>query len=105
MFRRENPLGNLSLPARVVIVLCIIGAVGATAGYISWAHDSLPSGSYPLWFFALPIVVVAGLVCGAGLAVLWAGGVPIYRNDDRPSPQEGAERQGLSDGTFQEKHG
>jgi hypothetical protein len=85
-----NPLGMFSVPARVVIVLSILGAAGGTLAYLTWASDTLPPGRYPFWFFALPVLVAAGLLCGIGLAVLRACGVSIYRQEKTP-PTDGLE--------------
>jgi hypothetical protein len=74
-----NPLEQFSLPARIVIVLSLVTAVGGTAAYISWIYDDLSPGSYPLWLFAMPVLVVVGLLCLAGLGLLRAIGIPIYR--------------------------
>jgi hypothetical protein len=75
-------LEHFSLPARVVIVLSVLAAVGGTAGYIVWVAEDLPPGSYPVWLFAIPVVVGAGVRCAAALAFLRLCGIPIYRQDN-----------------------
>jgi hypothetical protein len=87
--RGRNPLGNFTLPARIVVVLSIVAAASGTAAYIDWAYDDLPPGSYPLWFFAMPVAVAVGLLCAACLALLRACGVPVYRQDAPASSKEG----------------
>lgn len=90
--RPRHPLESFSLPARLVIVLSVIGAFGGTAAYLYAVYDGLPPGSYPLWLFALPVIVVAGFACAAGLALLRAGGVAIFRPDDRTAVAHGHDR-------------
>jgi hypothetical protein len=80
-----NPLERFSLPARIVIVLSFMTAVGGTAAYISWIYDDLSPGSYPVWLFAMPVLVVVGLLCLAGLGLLRATGIPIYREHNHAS--------------------
>src|SRR5579871_2050475 len=53
--RPRHPLESFTLPARLVIVLSIIGAFGGTAAYLYAVSDGLAPGRYPLWFFALPV--------------------------------------------------
>ena len=83
----EGPAGEPSpaLPgftrtARVVIVLCVLASAGGTAAYIDWAWDGLPTGSYPLWFFAIPVFALGAGLAVAVLAVLRACGVRIFRD-------------------------
>jgi hypothetical protein len=85
----KSPLHNFTLPARAVIVSGLFLAAGGTWAYIEWSYDSLPQGSYPLFFFAMPVLLVAGVVVGLGLLALRLLGIPIYRglppHQDRPS--------------------
>jgi hypothetical protein len=90
--RGSNPLEHFSLPARIVIVMSVIAAGAGTMAYISWVHNDLPPGRYPLWFFALPVGIAAVLLCAAGLALLRVCGVPVHRKE-RLSPSNARDEQ------------
>ncbi len=74
-------LESFTVPARIVIVLSMVAAVIGTSVYMGWIRGDLPAGRYPLWFFAMPVVVAVGFLCAAGLALLRLCGVPIYRQE------------------------
>jgi hypothetical protein len=82
-------LASFTIPARLVIVLSLIVALGGTAAYIGWVYDGLPAGSYPLWFFALPAMVAAGFLCAGGLGLLRLCGVSVFRKDRQSLTREG----------------
>src|SRR5262249_16275525 len=63
-----------TVPGRVLVLLTLLLAVGGTWGYVAWAWDDLPTGGYPLWLFALPVLVGSGLLFALGAAALrWFG--------------------------------
>jgi hypothetical protein len=72
---RKNPLGFFTLAARVVIVLGILLGGGGTWAYIAWAYADLPPGRYPVFLFAAPVILVAGVLVGLGLLTLKALGI------------------------------
>jgi hypothetical protein len=74
-----------TLPGRVLVLLTTVLATGGTAGYIAWAWDGLPPGSYPIWLFALPVLLAAGLFFALGLGVLRYFGVAVLKDPDTPS--------------------
>lgn len=81
----------LSFPARLVILLSVVAATAGTAAYVCWIYTDLPPGRYPLWFFAMPVVMAVGLLCAAGLALLRFCGIPIYQkiaSENRNEPSE-----------------
>src|SRR5262245_8516358 len=80
----KNPLQAFTLAARFLIVAGIFLAAGGTWAYIDWAYEGLPGGSYPVFFFAAPVLLVAGAFVGAGLLLFRRLGVPILR--DTPAP-------------------
>jgi len=64
-------------------------AAGGTWAYIDWAYEGLPAGSYPVFLFAAPALLVAGAFVGAGLLLFRRLGVPILR--DTPAPPSAGE--------------
>jgi len=81
-------LERFTIPALLVIVLSFITTVCGTAIYTSLILGDLPSGFYPIWFFAAPVAAVTAFLCMAGLALLRACGVQVYRHDDPDPPPE-----------------
>lgn len=77
----SNPFEAFSVPTRLVIVGSIVASVCGTAIFICWIYEDLPPGSYPIWFFALPVLMAVGLFCVACLWALRLCGIPIYRRD------------------------
>lgn len=85
---QKTPLDGFTLPARVIIVFGILLAAGGTWAYIDWAWEGLPQGSYPLFLFALPMLVLAGIVVGLGLFALHLLGIPIRQVPPEQGPPE-----------------
>lgn len=81
-------LARFSLPARLVIVGSILGAASGTVAYTTWLTSGLPGGSYPLWFFMLPVFAGGALLCAAGLRLLRWLGVPLYRQVNQSNKAE-----------------
>jgi hypothetical protein len=73
-----------TLPGRALVLLSILLAAGGTVGYIAWAWEGLPPGSYPLWFFALPALLAAGLFFALGTGILRWFGVKVFQDPDKP---------------------
>jgi hypothetical protein len=90
----RNPLGNFSIPVRLLIILCLVVAGGGTVAYTLWVHDSLPAGSYPCFFFVIPGLLGAGLVFAVGLGIFRMCGVPIRRNPPEPTEDDADESEG-----------
>jgi hypothetical protein len=63
-----NPLEKFSLRARMVIVFSLVAGVAGIAGYISWMYDDLSPRRYPVMLFAVPVFLIAGLLCLAARA-------------------------------------
>jgi hypothetical protein len=85
----QNPLARFSLPARIVVIASIFAGGAGTAAYVRWLLPGLPTGSYPLWFFAFPVAIVVALLCGVGFLVLCACGVRICHPEDDVHPAQG----------------
>jgi hypothetical protein len=73
----KGPLDAYTLPARIVIVAGILSAFGGTWAYVTWVYDDLPAGRYPLFVFAVPVMIAAAVFVGIGLGMLRFFGVPI----------------------------
>jgi hypothetical protein len=67
-----------------LVLLSILLAAGGTYGYIAWAWEGLPPGSYPLWFFALPGLLAAGLLFALGTGILRCFGVGVFKDSEKP---------------------
>ncbi len=76
--------GNRSISFAARLVILIYGALGlvGTAAYIAVSYDSLAPGSYPIWFFAMPIFFVAFLLCMGTLFILQKFGVRVFDEPD-----------------------
>jgi hypothetical protein len=75
-----------TVPGRVLILSTILLATGGTVGYMAWAvDDGLREGTYPIWLFALPVLLAAGLFFALGVGVLRYFGVAVFKDPDTPS--------------------
>src|SRR4051794_12772556 len=52
-----SPVDRLTLPARAVLVLALLGGLAASMAYVWCIVAGLPTGRYPLWFFITPVVL------------------------------------------------
>ena len=74
-----------TMPGRILVLITIVLAVGGPWLLIGWLYDSLPTGNYPLLFFALPIWIGLALLFALTSAVLRWLGVPVFQ--DRSNPE------------------
>jgi hypothetical protein len=98
----EHPLGetrpsrhfyeHLTLAGRILLIATLVLGVGGPWMVIFWLHDSLPPGSYSLWFFTLPVLVGSALLFGLAVYALQKLGIAVFRNPDDP-PESGAARR------------
>jgi hypothetical protein len=65
-----------------LVLTTVVLATGGPWLVIMWLHDSLTPGSYPLWFFALPIWIALAFIFAVITIVLRRLGVPIIRQSD-----------------------
>lgn len=90
-----NPFEALSIPARLWIAFSIFAAPAGTVLVICSLYDSLPPGTYPIWFFAVPVLVVVSLCCVGGLALFHLSGIPVWRRDRTTRPKGASEARRL----------
>lgn len=76
-------LERLTFPARLVILISMVGSVGGTALFASLTWESLPPGSYPTWLFGVPVLIAVALLTIGTLWFLRLCGVPIYKESHR----------------------
>jgi hypothetical protein len=95
---KHNPIDHFSLPARVLIVSGVFLAAAGFWANVEWGLTHLPSGSYPLFYFAIPALVVGVLYVLLGFVVLRSLGVRVYREPptDKTPPTDQAPDSGAS---------
>jgi hypothetical protein len=78
---------ELSFGARLVVALSVVVATGGPFAWFWFLYDRLPAGRYPLFLFAVPVFVLAGVIAGIGFLVLRLLGQPLFAprrdEDDR----------------------
>src|SRR3982751_1036291 len=72
-------LSEMTMPGQAVLVFCLLGAVAGTAWYAWWLWGELPSGTYPIWFFAVPPFAAAMIVAFLLVTLLRACGISTYK--------------------------
>ena len=70
-----------SLAGRLLLVACILLSLCGTWGPMYLLADSLPSGSYPVLFFAIPYIALALLIFFGGCLLLRKAGIRVRRDD------------------------
>jgi hypothetical protein len=78
----QNPLGHLSIPARLVIVSSILVAVGGTIAVHLWLADAPYSQTTLLYYLAGPIAAIVLLTLGT--IGLWLAGIATTNESFRP---------------------
>jgi len=71
-----------TIPGRILVLTTVVLAAGGPWLVFMWLRDSLTPGSYPLWFFALPIWIALAFIFALATIVLRRFGVPIIRQSD-----------------------
>ena len=74
-----GPADWLTLPGRLLLVLTVIGFAGGYVWYTVRGLESLPSGRYPIVFFAFPVLLAAAVFFFVVAFLLERLGVRIYR--------------------------
>jgi hypothetical protein len=68
-----------TLVGRLLVLFTLTLAVGGPFAYFYWLSDDLPSGSYPLLLFALPILIGAAIFFALATLVLRSMGIPVFK--------------------------
>jgi hypothetical protein len=77
----NNPLRHLTIQARLVVIAAIVGFPVGTAILICSVYDELPSGIYPIFFFALPVLVGMFLLVILCFRIMKWAGIPVYLSE------------------------
>ena len=80
-FMNDNHPLPYSLAGRLLLVACILLPLCGTWGTMYLLADSLPSGSYPVLFFAIPYIALALLIFFGGCLLLRKAGIRVRRDD------------------------
>lgn len=81
----------MTLPGRLLLILTVVGVAFGLAGFFLWVVDDLPTGSYPVLMFVLPVLLGGAAFFAIGALVLRLVGVRVFRAD-------GATHDGTWDG-------
>ena len=72
-----------TLPGRILVLVTLVLAVGGTCLVIVWLADSLSPGRYPIWFFAMPVLLGAGIFFALCVAILKLLGIAVFKDTDQ----------------------
>lgn len=72
-----------TLPGKILALLTLVLAVGGPWVYFAMVMDELPPGSYPILFFALPVMIGAVFFFAFGAMILKYFGIAVFKKDDR----------------------
>jgi hypothetical protein len=87
---QSNPFRNYTVPARLIIIAALLGGPIGAAIFICCIYDELPPGSYPILFFAFPVLLGMFFFVLIGFRLLRHFGVPVYIHEiDRRSESSG----------------
>lgn len=90
----EGPLRNYTLQGRTLIVSAIVVGVAVMMAYLAWVWDSLPQGTYPIWLFAMPGLLVGAVYFALGVVAFRLLGIRILKDRDRDDRGPGSESLG-----------
>jgi hypothetical protein len=81
--RREGhhpgPADWLTVPGRLLLIVTLVGCMGLFYWYFMSTESSLPSGSYPVLMWIVP-VALGGFIFFVGMAFVFERiGIRIYR--------------------------
>ena len=74
-----GPADWLTVPGRLLLILAVLGFAGGFTWYTVRGLEALPSGRYPILFFAFPVLLAAAVFFFAVAFLLERLGVRIYR--------------------------
>ena len=82
----KSPLENFTTAGRLLVIATIIFASGFFYWNVIFIHHRFPSGSYPLAFIMIPVLIGAALFFGIGYWILRVFGVRIRKDSDNHQP-------------------
>jgi hypothetical protein len=80
--QRRHLSEYFTMPGRILVLSTIVLAAGGPGLVIVFLHDSLPAGSYPLWFFYLPVWIMLAIVFCLATVILRQMGIQVIRTPD-----------------------
>jgi hypothetical protein len=75
----RGPADWLTVRGRLLLILTLLSFAGGFTWYTLRALETLPSGSYPFLFFAIPVLIAAVVFFFAVAFLLERLGIRIYR--------------------------
>jgi len=79
MEQYQSPLSKLTLAGRLLLLVHLLSGLGGLALYICDFLPQLPTGSYPILMFVIPVGIVFSLSFFAMAWILERFGIPIYK--------------------------
>jgi len=81
--RPKDPLRAFTFAGRLLLVLTLIIAAGVFYWYVMFVNDNLPSGSYPVAFLLIPVVIGAAIFFIVVSLILRLAGIRVWRQPDK----------------------
>jgi hypothetical protein len=78
-----------TIPGRMLVLSTLVLAFGGPWLVVHCLHDVLPSGSYPLWFFFLPIWIVLAILFFFATVILRHMRIQVFRDPNESQRQAG----------------
>jgi hypothetical protein len=78
----RHPSEYFTFPGKILALLTLVIAVGGPFAYFDWIMDDIRPGTYPLWLFAMPVVLLALAFFGIGVALLRWLGIKVFKDLD-----------------------
>jgi len=81
---------RLTLAGRIVVLIFLVILLAGPLGLLFLSIDLLSSGWWPILFFALPVLVAAGLLFGLTCFVLKQFGIDVFAPPSESDWEEGS---------------
>ncbi len=78
----KDPLRAFSFAGRFLLIATLSVAGGGFYWFVMFVNDNLPSGSYPVAFLLIPVVIGAATFFVLGSLILRIVGIRVWRDSD-----------------------